>query len=150
MKDKDITDVEPNTHLAAEYYVMSMLHRIGADAVLTLENKKAVDIIVNKNGKSLTIDVKGLKSTTSFPFDNCDERRDNHYYVFVSFLDKITKTTIPPRVYIVPSQDLDKFHTELKEKDFIYQNPNHDKKRVQYGTLKKLKTKYLNKWEVFI
>jgi hypothetical protein len=37
-----------NTNLAAEFYVLSMLHRLGADAALTLGNKKAVDIIVVK------------------------------------------------------------------------------------------------------
>ncbi len=35
-----------NTNLASEFYVLSMLHRLGADASLTLGNKKAVDIIV--------------------------------------------------------------------------------------------------------
>jgi hypothetical protein len=34
-----------NTNLAAEFYVLSLLHRLGADAALTLGNKKAVDII---------------------------------------------------------------------------------------------------------
>lgn len=37
-----------NTNLAAEFYVLSMLHRWGADAVLTLGNKKAVDILVTR------------------------------------------------------------------------------------------------------
>ena len=39
-----------DTNLAAEFHVLSMLHRLGADASLTLGNKKAVDIIVvNEN-----------------------------------------------------------------------------------------------------
>ena len=33
-----------NTNLAAEFYVLSMLHRLGADAALTLGNKKGVDM----------------------------------------------------------------------------------------------------------
>ena len=39
-----------NTNLASEFYVLSMVHRLGVDASLTLGNKKAVDIIV-LNGK---------------------------------------------------------------------------------------------------
>ena len=35
-----------NTNLAAEFHVLSMLHRLGADATLTLGNKKGVDIVV--------------------------------------------------------------------------------------------------------
>jgi hypothetical protein len=35
-----------NTNLAAEFYVLSVLHRLGFDANLTLGNKKSVDIAV--------------------------------------------------------------------------------------------------------
>jgi hypothetical protein len=39
-----------------EFYEHSMLHRLGADAALTLGNKKAVDIIVaNDDGTITTI-----------------------------------------------------------------------------------------------
>lgn len=50
-----------NTNLAAEFYVLSMLHHLGANAALALGNKKAVDIIVaSEDGTTTTIDVKGL------------------------------------------------------------------------------------------
>ena len=35
-----------NTNLASEFYVLSMLHRFGCNASLTLGNKKSVDIVV--------------------------------------------------------------------------------------------------------
>ena len=35
-----------NTNLASEFYVLSMLYRLGFDANLTLGNKKSVDITV--------------------------------------------------------------------------------------------------------
>jgi hypothetical protein len=55
-----------NTNLAAEFYILSMLHRLGIDANLTLENKKSVDDIaaVRSAGDAITIDVKGLAGTT--------------------------------------------------------------------------------------
>lgn len=34
-----------DTNLAAEFYVLSCLHRLGGAANLTLGNKKAVDIV---------------------------------------------------------------------------------------------------------
>ena len=37
-----------NTNLASEFYVLSMLHRLGSDASLTLGNKKSVDIVKNE------------------------------------------------------------------------------------------------------
>jgi hypothetical protein len=55
-----------NTNLASEFYVLSMLHRLGYDALLTLGNKKSVDILlVRENDDVITIDVKGLAGTTS-------------------------------------------------------------------------------------
>jgi hypothetical protein len=38
-----------NTHLAAEFLVMSALYRLGANALLTPGNKKTVDIVVEKH-----------------------------------------------------------------------------------------------------
>ena len=40
-----------NTNLAAEFFVLSTLHRLGADAALTLGNKKAVDIAIAQVGR---------------------------------------------------------------------------------------------------
>jgi hypothetical protein len=53
-----------NTNLAAEFYVLSVLHRLGVDVNLTLGNKKSVDISAVKAAeKAITIDVKGLAGT---------------------------------------------------------------------------------------
>lgn len=59
-----------NTNLASEFYVLSMLYRIGAEASLTL-GKKTVDIIVSlSDSKTLTIGVKGLAGPYDWPADN--------------------------------------------------------------------------------
>jgi hypothetical protein len=45
-----------NTNLAAEFHVLSALHRLGADANLTLGNKKSVDIVVVRGaGDTITL-----------------------------------------------------------------------------------------------
>jgi hypothetical protein len=63
-----------NTNLASEFYVLSVLHRLGADAVLTLGNKKSVDLaVVGAAGDSITVDVKGLAGSTGWPVDNVKE-----------------------------------------------------------------------------
>ena len=50
-----------NTNLASEFYVLSMLHRVGLNATLTLGNRKSVDIVVTlRIGTAITIDVKGV------------------------------------------------------------------------------------------
>jgi hypothetical protein len=125
-----------NTNLASEFYVLSMLYRIGANPCLTLKNKKSIDLIVEKQGKALTIDVKGLTDETSFPVDNCDKRDKGHFLVFLSFVNNIDKPSCVPESYIVPSEELDKL---------IYTSPQ-GKKRVQLGTLRKFKKEYQDKW----
>lgn len=96
-----------STNLAAEFYVLSTLHRLGANATLTLGNKKAVDIVVVCGpGRAVTVDVKGAAGTTGFFVDNQLEARAAHFVVFVSFLNKIEDPTVPPAVFVVPSGDV--------------------------------------------
>lgn len=93
-----------NTNLAAEFYVLSVLHRLGAEANLTLGNKKSVDIVVVRDvGNAATIDVKGLAGKTCWPIDNFRGPQENHFLVLVCFLDKISDPTALPEIYIVPS-----------------------------------------------
>jgi hypothetical protein len=99
-----------NTNLAAEFYVLSMLHRLGADAALTLGNKKAVDIlVVNENGTTSTIDVKGLEKRYDWPANNVRLHKPQHFYVLVSFEGKITDPFTPPAVWVIPSNDIEQF-----------------------------------------
>jgi hypothetical protein len=98
-----------NTHLASEFYVLSALHRLGAEATLTLGNKKAVDIVVVRDaGEAFTLDVKGLAGTTGWPVDNVKSGRKNHFLVFVCFKNKIADLSVVPEVYVLPSDRLDK------------------------------------------
>jgi hypothetical protein len=130
-----------NTHLAAEFFVMSALHRLGANALLTLGNKKAVDIVVERGADTLTVEVKGLVAAGSFPIGDYTPRAGDkhHYYVFVSFLGKIGDPSCPPDVYIVPAKDLD-------GKKLVEHNKVNN---VLYSTLEENKNRYKNNWAVF-
>jgi hypothetical protein len=110
-----------DTNLAAEFYVLSMLHRLGADAALTLGNKKAVDIIVvNGNGTTSTIDVKGLEKRYDWPADNIRLlEKPNHYYAFVSFEGKITDPLSPPSVWIIPDTELAQFVIKYRSRTVV-------------------------------
>jgi hypothetical protein len=87
-----------NTNLAAEFYVLSMLHRLGTDASLTLGNKKAVDIVVAyKAGRAATIDGKGLVGRYDWPADNIRlPAEGRHSFVLVSFEGKMHDASISP------------------------------------------------------
>lgn len=111
-----------NTNLAAEFYVLSLLHRLGYDANLTLGNKKSVDIVVVRDaGDAATVDVKGLAGKTSWPVDNLKAGKPNHFIVFVCFLDKISDLTVLPEVYVIPSE---------KVAEFTYTSPGEAKRKV--------------------
>jgi hypothetical protein len=98
-----------NTNLAAEFYILSVLHRLGAEANLTLGNKKSVDIaIVRSAGDAITVDVKGLAGKTGWPVDNVKAGTPNHYIAFVCYIGKIDDPNILPEVYIVPSLEFAK------------------------------------------
>lgn len=50
-----------DTNLAAEFDVLSCLHRRGLTANLTLVNKKSVDIVaVRDAGDAMTVELKGI------------------------------------------------------------------------------------------
>ena len=128
-----------NTNLAAEFWVLSMLHRLGAEATLTLGNKKAVDIVVVREaGDTITIDVKGLAGTTNWPVDNVNtaELKPNHFLAFVTFLDKISDVSSTPEVYVVPLNAVP---------ELIYSAPG-GRRVVPLRTLRRTGTEYRDAW----
>jgi hypothetical protein len=101
-----------NTNLAAEYYVLSCLHRRGLTANLTLGNKKGVDIVVVREaGDAVTVEVKGVAKRYDWPADNLtaqDPKR--HFVVFVSFEGKIDDPEMPkPRVWVFPFAQIEPY-----------------------------------------
>src|SRR5437899_10866880 len=96
-----------NTNLAAEFYVLPLVHRFGFDASLSLGNEEAVDVvIVRDSGNVVTVDVKGLAGTTSWPVDNVKKIAKHYFLIFVSFLGKMTEHAVQPEVYVVPPKRL--------------------------------------------
>jgi hypothetical protein len=127
-----------NTNLAAEFYVLSMLHRLGADANLTLGNKKSVDIaVIRGEGDSVTIDVKGLEGKTGWPIDNIGPGNAKHFIAFVCFQGKIADPSIAPLVWVVPS---------LRVGSLAYNAPG-GRKLMRLSTLKASGSGYQDAWQ---
>jgi len=125
-----------NTNLAAEFYVLSTLYRLGVAANLTLGNRKSVDIVVAGDvGEVTTIDVKGLAGNTAWPADNVKDFRPNHFPVFVCYRGRIADPTVPPEVYVVPSQEL------------VYHAPG-GRKVIRLSTLRREGTRYRDAWHL--
>src|SRR4051794_39559944 len=129
-----------DTNLAAEFYVLSVLHRLGMSATITLGNKKSVDIVVARDaGDAITIDVKGLAGTTNWPVDNLRAGRKNHFIAFVTFLGRIGDPSVIPEVYIVPSVDVS---------NLIYQNPAGNRRVIPLGRARKSWKSFKDAWEL--
>lgn len=117
-----------------------MFHRLGCDASLTIGNKKSVDIVVvRESGEVVTVDVKGLAGTTSWPVDNVKKVAKDHFLIFVSFLGKIGDYTVQPEVYIVPSSQL---------APFVYHSPNGKRHVLQLSRMRKDGIQYRDAWNL--
>jgi hypothetical protein len=129
------------TGIAAEFYVLSALYRLGLDANLTLGNRKAVDILaINEHDVPITIDVKGLAGKTGWPVDNVKEGKKTHFLVFVCFLGTIEDLQSLPELYVVPSLEL---------APLIYQAPG-GRRLIQLSTLRRAGSQYRNAWHLMV
>jgi hypothetical protein len=134
-----MSDKSYNTNLASEFFVLSALHRLGLDAVLTLGNKKSVDLaVVRDAGDSVTVDVKGLAGKTGWPVDNVKQPKQEHFLVFVCYAGRITEINSPPEVWVLPSKKL---------APFVYHAPG-GRKVVQRSRLIKDAQKYRDAWQL--
>jgi hypothetical protein len=95
--------------LASKFYVLSVLHRLGADATLTFSQSDNVDItVVLESGNALTVDIKTLSGSLR-EWQVTDFRaRTGHFLAFVWYPDTAGPNT-PPEVYIVASKQLETF-----------------------------------------
>ncbi|MGA9099733.1 MAG: hypothetical protein WB392_12475 [Methanotrichaceae archaeon] len=109
-----------NTNLAAEFYVLSTLYRLGINAYLTLGNKKSVDIVVDKAEHDIvTIDVKGLVGRYDWPADNVIETDNRHYYVLVTYENRISDPLFCPSSWIIPATKISKFTKIYKTRKVV-------------------------------
>jgi hypothetical protein len=92
--------------LAAKFYVLSVLHRLGAEANLTYAQPDNVDIAaVRQSGEAFTIDVKTLMGTSQWSVEPLKARK-HHFVVFVCYQVEWRGPEVVPDVYIWASERL--------------------------------------------
>ena len=102
-------DTNYNTNLASEYFMMSLLCRVGKDAYLSLGNTKGVDIIVKtEKGAICIIEVKGVNKRNDWLICNSGKLpiEPSLFYALVCFHGKIDELTSTADFWIVPSSKL--------------------------------------------
>lgn len=108
-----------NTGIASEYYVLSLLYRLGYEAYITLGNKKSVDIRVIKEEKTISLDVKAVQGYSSLIVNNVTAK-NNHYIVFLIYNNKFEDITVMPELYIVPSNDIESLSKSFGDQKRIF------------------------------
>lgn len=95
------------TNLASEFYVLSVLYRLGFDASLTLGNKKAVDIVVILDeGQAVTIDVKAVAGRRRTLVNDDLPDAPGHFIVLVSYEGTFADVARVPRLWVFPAAQL--------------------------------------------
>ncbi len=99
------------TNLASEFYVSSVLCRLGYDASLTLGNKKAIDIVVVRDeGNAITIDVKAVAGRMDWLLGNAmPHEAPTHYVVLLSYEGRFSDVALLPCAWVFPSQQMPPF-----------------------------------------
>ena len=124
-----------NTGIAAEYFILSQLYRLGIEAYISQGNKKAIDIrVIKEDETSISIYVKAVRDYSSLVVNNVISKK-NHFVVFVTYNKKFEKIDTMPEVFIVPSKDVIKITRKFKEE-----------KRVMKGDL----IDYKDRWDYLI
>ena len=120
-----------DTGVAAEYFVLSQIYRLGLEAYISQGNKKTIDIrVIQKNGNPISVDVKAVRGNSSLVVNNV-KTEEHHFIAFVIYNKKFEDVLTQPEVYIVPSLEVPFITKHFKEQ-----------RRVMKGSLKK----YLNNW----
>lgn len=98
------------TNIASEFHILSLLTRLGFDATLSLGNRKQVDItVVLAEGRALTVDVKAVANRNDWPIGNVVNPSKDHFVILVSYESKFGDPQVSPRVWVVPSSDVQRF-----------------------------------------
>jgi hypothetical protein len=115
-----VTRTRDSSNLAAEYYIASLLFRLGYVATVTLGNTKEIDLMVYdpRTQDTVTIDVKGLKTTTDWIMPTkLPEKIARHFYVLVTFKNRIKDLDEIPEIYTIPRDQVPNLLEHWTRKD---------------------------------
>lgn len=104
-----------STGLAGEYFVAAELYRRGWSVGMTIGNAKSIDILAEKNGKAIQIQVKTIFRKESIGWNmNEDRLQDPIMFVLVNLngLDQ-------PDYYILTAGEILKYHKQYAGRGIV-------------------------------
>jgi hypothetical protein len=91
--------------MASEFYVLSALYRLGLEPMLTLGNKKGVDVYLpRESGGMLSVEVKAVAKKMDWMFGSSEfEHAPSKWVVLLCFNGAIGDLKAVPDAWVVPS-----------------------------------------------
>lgn len=125
-----------NTGIASEFLVAGELARRGYNVTMTFGNTKAIDLLVEKNGKLIPVQVKGMQRKKSICWNiGLSKIKDNKVmYVLVN----LNADSLENPEYFILNEDEVKQHFKATKSGRDY---------LDYNLAKKLGVQ--NRWEKF-
>ena len=120
--------------LAASFYLLSVLHRLGTEASLTLTQPYVDIIVVQGPGHALTIDVKTLAGTTEWHKDHFLARK-HHFIAFVCYLKPVQDLSAVPEVYVLPSEQLASLMSQIQADSVLLESLTQESSREMWEQL---------------
>jgi len=118
------------TGIAAEFCVAGELSRLGYNVSLTFGNTTSIDLLLEKEGETSAVQVKGIQRTKSICW-NLDKRKimDGVYYVLVNL--HVDKPLEKPEFFVLTSEEA---------KNLFKNTPKQGENRtyLDYNAIKKL------------
>lgn len=136
---EEVKLLRSQTGIAAEYYVAGELSRLGFNVSITMGNTKSIDLLIEKNEKLVSIQVKGIQRTKSVCWNlNKTKVLPNIIYVLVNLhVDNISEK---PEFFVLKAKEaLDLFTDSNKEKE--------KRAYLDYKKIKKME-KFQNRWNI--
>ena len=126
-----------NTGIASEFLVAGELARRGFNVTFTLGNTKAIDLIIERDGKLIPVQVKGIQRTKSLCWNVSLKKLQNPQMMFV--LVNLNSDTLANPEYFILSTD------EVRQ---YFKSTASGRDYLDYGPAKKLLLE--DRWEKFL
>ena len=111
-----------NTGIASEFLVAGELARRGYNVTLTFVNTKAIDLIVEKDGKLIPIQVKGIQRRKSLCWNLSLAKIQDHSMVYI-LVNLNADTLEAPEYFILTEQEVKEHFKPTKSgRDYLDYN----------------------------
>ncbi len=102
------------TGIASEFYAAGELSRLGYNVTLTFGNTKSIDLIIEKNGNAIPIQVKGIQKTKSICW-NIDKTKvkSNIFYILVNL--HVDNIDAKPEFFVLTSNEIYEYFKDSKK-----------------------------------